>query len=89
MIQFELDQLHDYSTDEQVVFMEWYTWVFYAASVTFQVMTEVLEDNGYVSVLAIYYTKGSMLCAVAIILITSTILHSQETKLVHFQHKSL
>ena len=71
VIQFGLDQLHDSSTDEQVVFIEWYTWVFYAASVTFQVMTEVLEDSGYVSVLAIYYTKGSMLCAVAIILITS------------------
>ncbi len=71
VIQFGLDQLHDSSTDEQIVFIEWYTWVFYASCVTFQVTTEVLDYDEYVTIPVIYYITGSLLSAIVVALILS------------------
>ena len=66
-VQFGLDQLHDSSTEEQLIFIQWFAWVYYAATVIFDITTRI--SDGYITESGIFYLNSSMLSVIAISLI--------------------
>ena len=70
IIQFGLDQLHDSPAEDQIIFIQWYTWILYAVTLIVALLIEVFTLGGTISIRSYYYTMGSLFTAITIILIT-------------------
>ena len=69
IIQFGLDQLHDSPAEDQIIFIQWYTWTLYTVILIFALLIEVFNLSGTINIRSYYYTMGSLFTAITIILI--------------------
>ena len=71
VIQFGLDQLHDSPAEDQIIFIQWYMWIHYAAILTVLFLTELFNFSYTINLKSCYYMMGSLFTVISIILIVS------------------
>ena len=74
-IQFGMDQLHDSTTEDSILYIHWYVWIYYTCSLITQVMWNVLAyDNHYLHYWDVKRISGLSMsiltCITTILLIT-------------------
>ena len=71
IIQFGLDQLHDCPAEDQIIFIQWYTWIRYTVTLIVVILTEIFNFSYPINFRSYYYTMGSLFTVISIILIVS------------------
>ena len=74
-IQFGMDQLHDSTTEDSILYIHWYVWIYYTCSLITQVMWNFLDYDDYYyyywNIIQISGLSMSMLtCIITILLLT-------------------
>ena len=71
VIQFGLDQLHDSPAEDQIIFIQWYMWILYAATLTVLFFTKIFNFSYPTNIRSYYYMMGSLFTVISVILIVS------------------
>ena len=70
-IQFGMDQLHDSPTEDSILYLHWYVWIYYTCSVTTRVVWNSYERKNYVNILNIIgFSFANMILISTVFLLT-------------------
>ena len=80
VIQLGLDQLHDSPAEDQIIFIQWYMWILYAAVLTVLFLTKIINFSYPINISSYYYTMGSLFTVISIILIVTVYIAYKKKK---------
>ena len=80
VIQLGLDQLHDSPAEDQIIFIQWYMWIYYAAILTVLLLIENFNFSYTINLKSYYYKMGSLFTVISIILIVSVYIAYKKKK---------
>ena len=73
-IQFGMDQLHDSTTEDSILYIHWYVWIYYTCSLISQAtwsLSFYYRHNNYISILRILgFSLGTLIFIVTLFLLT-------------------
>ncbi len=71
VIQFGLDQLHDRATEDHVIFIQWYLWIFFSVIFVINLIFELINFNSKTLLNTYYYILASIYTTIALTAIIS------------------